>query len=745
MSFVIVMQTLEDKKDEPVSPARAQRGEVVWEAHYSDEYQRTYYYNTTTGESLWDTPTAGRVVDGSQLDQRDQTQTQDARTDRQSAAEPLTRVNYADSPKQTPRPVTSIRASKSTSNSEQRPQLNDQRHSSAEDNRTNYRNDRGHNDNSVNSESQATRNLLSPSSAERGGDARPAAVRSQQGTVDNNKKKNIAERSADLLQNKKEKEESMRQFFEQKTLEQVRPTPVITAKSKQLNRNVNDMLAWDESRKAKIESLKQMHEQQLEKEMTGKPAIKRVGGTESTKLGASRTSAGQSAAPVHERLMEYEEQRRLKQQYLQMKADQEARVNAVPRISANPNVSNGSNVKNSVPVQERLYSMANKPRHFDDEGLNSGPSSASSAVYHDPQTGQRLFQPKINKVSEKIVNKARPKVAIEDLLHYKQQEYVEKAKARELRKELQEQMLRETPKISSNSERILSEKQQYSLDDNVSNVDRLYSRGIGAVKQRVLETIDQPTFKPTISKKSKEMVSNSMHLYGYGAAGESRRSSEHLNRAGRQANGEVFYAASLIDEDSPGSHRISHHDDGFDGFPTRYGAGDDEDIGENNDEENNERYPLGEYDNMDDATISLEQLAFDDAASYNSGHSRQRNHSHRNEDRREGNSNYYLDYELPHSQSRYDCPQEYSRDDISSNDPGFYSRSMRWQQEKEEKLERERRQKDLEDISKCSFRPNLDGSAFAGQHSGKGPASAESIMDRQSAWVEKRYSINFLG
>jgi regulator of replication initiation timing len=111
--------------------------------------------------------------------------------------------------------------------------------------------------------------------------------------------------------------------------------------------------------------------------------------------------------PVHERLLEQGEQRRLKQQYLQEKADEEARLNAVPRIVSTHTIASsnyggpssyssqyGSQPQQQQPVQERLYSIARQQqqqqRQFDDGGVgnydNAGP------VYHDPNTGQRLFQ-----------------------------------------------------------------------------------------------------------------------------------------------------------------------------------------------------------------------------------------------------------------------------------------------------------------------------------------------------------------
>jgi hypothetical protein len=326
--------------------------------------------------------------------------------------------------------------------------------------------------------------------------------------------------------------------------------------------------------------------------------------------------------------------------------------------------------------------------------------------------GAYIVQPKINKVSEKLVSKARPNVAIEDLLHYKHREYQQRAKARELKKDIQEQMMREAPKMSLQSERILQEKQQYL--DEAPDGDRLYNKPIGAVKQRVLETIEQPTFKPTISKKSREIVNSNMHYYYSSNSNEppqsSQRSSHSNNRRGG-AGGEVFYAASLVDDDSPYSKNSRNYRDNVNDQDQYYE--DEDEYGYDDDRDGD-----GLFDNVDDATISLEQLAFDESSGNHNN--RQQGRQRRPPGSRSKNSmdDDYLQYELPASQSHYgdmNSADGYQQGTILSNDPGFYSRSMRWQQDKEEKLNRERRQREAQEVAECSFKPSLDekSSSFA--------------------------------
>lgn len=120
------------------------------------------------------------------------------------------------------------------------------------------------------------------------------------------------------------------------------------------------------------------------------------------------------------------------------------------------------------------------------------------------------------------MTRSRPQVPIEDLLSHRGQQYQQRAQRRVMKQDLQAQILRDTPKLNPVSERIVLEKMIFegvSITTGLyvlmvttmmnlsgeSSEDRL-SRPIGALKQKTLENIDQPTFQPTLSKKSQDMV-----------------------------------------------------------------------------------------------------------------------------------------------------------------------------------------------------------------------------------------------
>jgi hypothetical protein len=408
----LCVQSLATKRQEEIAANaaalshNASESQVVWEVHFSDEYQRSYYYNVSTGESRWDMPTSGTIVDYSVNESSNHEAGQPQTADLQYLHLPQEQ-EYQQRQQQRQQGYQHLSSSSPNSrgrvgriNSDQADQaqeysvINSPDNSQATAATSNYAN--------VMSETSPSGDSNSQFSFEQAQQYRNPSSNTNNRNVSAVKKKTIAERSAEQLQLKKEKEENLRSFLQQKSLEEVRSAPEITSKSKQLvkARKVDDMLAWDESRKAKIENLKQQQQQQLEKQHTGKPQLK-------PSNSSSNRDSTAPHQPVHERLLEQGEQRRLKQQYLQEKADEEARLNAVPRIVSTHTIASsnyggpssyssqyGSQPQQQQPVQERLYSIARQQqqqqRQFDDGGVgnydNAGP------VYHDPNTGQRLFQ-----------------------------------------------------------------------------------------------------------------------------------------------------------------------------------------------------------------------------------------------------------------------------------------------------------------------------------------------------------------
>jgi hypothetical protein len=142
----------------------------------------------------------------------------------------------------------------------------------------------------------------------------------------------------------------------------------------------------------------------------------------------------------------------------------------------------------------------------------------------DDATGQRLFQPRLNKTTEKILQNSRPQVKVEDLLHYKGTLYKQNALLKEKRQDMKAQMIRSAPKVNSMSERLNYERY---VTQGETPQDRL-SKPIGSIKPKViLEAQQELTFQPKIggdkqlSSKSGDIIlpsrskSNNRPRYSY--------------------------------------------------------------------------------------------------------------------------------------------------------------------------------------------------------------------------------------
>ena len=81
----------------------------------------------------------------------------------------------------------------------------------------------------------------------------------------------IAERANNLLRQKREKEEALRREKELKERSEVTAQPEITKRSQHLHRSVDDMLSWEEARRAKIEAKQLELEQQRQSEVSATP------------------------------------------------------------------------------------------------------------------------------------------------------------------------------------------------------------------------------------------------------------------------------------------------------------------------------------------------------------------------------------------------------------------------------------------------------------------------------------------
>ena len=112
------------------------------------------------------------------------------------------------------------------------------------------------------------------------------------------------------MANKRDKQEALRMQLLQREEEELR-NPEINKRSKQLNRNVEDMFAWEEQRKARMEALAAQQRAAENAQITGKPTLY----ASSNASVSSHNSA--DGLPVEARLLAYEEKRKLKLQQWQ--------------------------------------------------------------------------------------------------------------------------------------------------------------------------------------------------------------------------------------------------------------------------------------------------------------------------------------------------------------------------------------------------------------------------------------------
>lgn len=129
-------------------------------------------------------------------------------------------------------------------------------------------------------------------------------------------------------------------------------------------------------------------------------------------------------------------------------------------------------------------------------------------------------QPKINKRSEQMAAQSRPAIPVEDLLTGKGQLQKQRLQERERRQEQKAQQLSETRKVNPKSEKLVQER--YILQGETTS-DRL-ARPIGNVKAKVLDEIEQPTFRPTLNPVSVEIATSNNGYYNLPAAAASDNS-----------------------------------------------------------------------------------------------------------------------------------------------------------------------------------------------------------------------------
>lgn len=201
----------------------------------------------------------------------------------------------------------------------------------------------------------------------------------------------VVERSAQMLAQKKEKQEALRQQLEQRELEAIRSGPEINQRSKQLIRNVDDIFAWEQRRKSKMEALAAQVRAEEDARITGRPHlyVPMSGSGASVCSASSAHSADSDNQPVEARLLAYEEKRKLKLQQAIAHEKNEARKAATPMLA--PHSANlvrrreAQQSSNSCVADSQTDSVYSSYRA-------SVASGSTQGILRDNSTGQIMFQ-----------------------------------------------------------------------------------------------------------------------------------------------------------------------------------------------------------------------------------------------------------------------------------------------------------------------------------------------------------------
>lgn len=325
----------------------------------------------------------------------------------------------------------------------------------------------------------------------------------------NDPRLSVVERSNIMLELKKAK---IAKFQQEKIIKEqsiIKGQPNITKKSSQLNRSVEDMYEWEKSRKQKLQKQAEARLNEESIHLTGRPTITKKAETLSRRrneYGEPTFAQDIEESDVVKRLHTYEEKKQLKIQKIREAEAQQARLQSVPKISQYSRQLTKKNRDGQNISEDHLVALSRLQERT--EQFLDG----SRLETHDEFTGQRLFAPVLNRTSEKLASRNRDSnVPIEELLQQKGRLYRMKQEERERKKRLEDQRLAEIHKVNKVSEKIVQEK-SFLTGETVE--DRL-NRPIGWIKQRTLESMEQPTFQPQISSHSMQILAHSGYSHRY--------------------------------------------------------------------------------------------------------------------------------------------------------------------------------------------------------------------------------------
>jgi hypothetical protein len=261
--------------------------------------------------------------------------------------------------------------------------------------------------------------------------------------------------------------------------------------------------------------------------------------------------------------------------------------------------------------------------------------------------------------------------------------------------------------------KILRQSGQLASDESIPVSERL-SRPIGTVKQKTLESIEQPTFQPTIAKKSREIVDSVTRTVSSGPSGQSsyhRFSEEYSPDAEGLPYEDQQNESELYEWSNSNAYFSSSHDEPFTLDPSAQSRSHERRSGE-----------MGRSSATPGSGSGV-------ARGPTSVYLRSQRWKEEREERMKKEKLLRDEQELnecsfrpkiketPLSSGSWGEGHDSSGNGSGSNSSNWgvgaeggksiAERQAEWQRKRDQKIERERREKEMRDLAECSFTPSL--------------------------------------
>jgi|MDSY01.1.fsa_nt_gb hypothetical protein len=315
-------------------------------------------------------------------------------------------------------------------------------------------------------------------------------------------RKSIAERSQEQVVLKKERAEKLKAELAAKESNGISHRPQINGRSRKLTRDVVHMQQWEQEKVARREVLQHMQAMEQDLECSFVPTLNK----RTEKLTAARSKPrSQSLGPGNRRsgvnFVKIED--RLLQQaemYREKREVAKERKDHAARQQAIPQVApHSANLPRSGDIASRLYGIAEAKRN---KQLKIERRTRVLVEHNiDPETGNELFKPKINASSKAMVRRRRaPNERVEDSLTAHGESYQKRQQDRQVRED-REARERTAVKINRQSEKIVGALEQRTQE---SAMDRLAKPTGHRVKRSTIDILPQYSIKLNKDAKSTE-------------------------------------------------------------------------------------------------------------------------------------------------------------------------------------------------------------------------------------------------